>query len=141
LGVTNTILQVCDAANAPPGSNPFQNKGGAGGAKGPGGFRRASGMANMSGVGGKGGGESPALMLSKRTMSTMANVNDDLSNDITLGFARGFQQAPDCVGPEPKMRGYDTGNAKGAHTSYVRDGVYINAALCFIQKNVKGAKA
>jgi hypothetical protein len=67
-------------------------------------------------------------------MEYMATAGDAMNAEVKLALSTTLQQ--DC-GPEPKTRGYNTSNIQGAHTSYVRDGIYIKAATCFIQKNFK----
>jgi hypothetical protein len=78
--------------------------------------------------------KAPGLVLSKRAMDVMAGAGNALSAEVKRALSINRQQ--DC-GPEPKTRGYNTSNIQGAHTSYVRDGIYIKAATCFIQKNFK----
>ena len=100
--------QVCDPANAPPKSGKGT------GAKAPGG--KALG-------GSPKGAKQAGTGAIRSDVHIMAQLN-----------SAGMTLQNDC-GVEPPERGYETSNIASSHVSYVRDGIFIKAAICFIQKH------
>jgi len=99
---------VCDPANAPPKSGKGT------GAKAPGG-KALGGSPKGAKHAGTG-----AIRRDVHIMAQLNSVGTTLQNDC---------------GVEPPERGYETSNIASSHVSYVRDGIFIKAAICFIQKH------
>jgi len=88
--------------------------------------------ANAPPKSGKGGAPSGAKGAGKGPKGKAAGAVSMLKNVDEMLQA-------DC-GAEPPERGYETGNLQSSHVSYVRDGIFIKAAVCFIQKHFNAGK-